>query len=69
MPADTTATEYPVLRLVESYPYIHHKGFILWADNWFTSIKLVSRVSRLGIDSGGTCNLNRMKNCFTVLDR
>lgn len=56
-PPDITATAYPALQLLRN-PKFHHKGYILYTDNWFTSFQQLDIVSSRGIEMVGTIKGN-----------
>mmetsp|Transcript_16618 Transcript_16618/g.33716 ORF Transcript_16618/g.33716 Transcript_16618/m.33716 type:complete len:149 (-) Transcript_16618:596-1042(-) len=47
------ATEYPVLKLLESEEF-NHKGHVVATDNWYTSVNLATKLLHRGIHSIGT---------------
>ncbi|XP_063230174.1 piggyBac transposable element-derived protein 2-like [Bacillus rossius redtenbacheri] len=46
-----------VLRLLENVP--RHEGYLLYCDNWFSSLKLFSVLAEIGIGVLGTIRVNR----------
>jgi hypothetical protein len=59
-PAEFTASEYPLEKLTADNQQIHNKGYILSADNWFTSCKIAQRLrEHRGIEYIGTIRTNR----------
>lgn len=59
-PVGSSASEYPVDKLTSDNPQLHNKGYLLSADNWFSSCKLVQRLQEgKGIGYVGTIRTNR----------
>jgi hypothetical protein len=57
-PAGMPATVYPVWRLLRDGKY-HHNEYILYLDNWYTSISVVRLVQMMGIHCVGTVRTNK----------
>ncbi len=64
--ADIGASGNIVLKLTQIIP--RHKNYMLYFDNWFTSLKLLCTLSQIGIYSLGTIRSNRMGTCRMVSD-
>jgi hypothetical protein len=59
-PPQFTASEYPIEKLTADNPSIHNKGYLLSADNWFTSCNIAQRLrEHQGIQYVGTIRTNR----------
>ena len=54
----TSATAYPVKKLLEPVEY-HHKGHVLNTDNWYTSLQTCNICFRYGLDFNGTIKTNK----------
>ena len=52
------ATLFPVQQLVASYDY-GEANYILWTDNWYTSIEMCQLCTTRKIHCGGTTKVNR----------
>ena len=59
-PKGVTATSWPVLNLVGGWDYIHHRGYILWADNWFSGLPSVKTCLDVGVGYSGTARSDRI---------
>ena len=57
-PEGISATAYPVHALLEP-PRFHHRGHVLFTDNWYTSLQSVKLCGERGIHSVGTIKANR----------
>ncbi|XP_047126408.1 piggyBac transposable element-derived protein 2-like [Hydra vulgaris] len=55
-----------VLQLVEVLP--QEKQYLLFFDNWFTSLKLLSALANRNILAVGTVRANRLQNCKMIAD-
>ena len=53
-----SATAYPIHALLEP-PKFHHRGHVLFTDNWYTSLQSVKICGERGIHSVGTIKANR----------
>ncbi|KAK2701890.1 hypothetical protein QYM36_019488 [Artemia franciscana] len=54
------------LRLAEAFP--RNENFMLFFDNYYTSIPLIRELLLLGIYSAGTVRVNRLKGCSIEAD-
>jgi hypothetical protein len=63
-PRGMAATVYPVHRLLQETEYVHHKNYVLWADNWFTGAGTIEAAHSFGVGYCGTAKTNRIKNAF-----
>ena len=63
-PEGISATAYPVHRLVVQYESLHHKGYFLWADNWFTSLYAARACLSVGVEYTGTVRVDRCGKAF-----
>ena len=52
------ATLFPVQQLVAFYDY-DEANYILWTDNWYTSIEMCQLCTTRKIHCGGTTKVNR----------
>ena len=63
-PPDVPASAFPTWKLIGEYPEIHHRGYHLFADNWFSSLRVVRDLHRVGVGYTGTVRVNRTDNAF-----
>jgi hypothetical protein len=63
-PVGVSATTFPVTVLIGRNKSLHHKGYILWADNWFSSVHTVLACMDVGVDYVGTVRADRVDRCF-----
>ncbi len=59
-PADVPATMWPVVTMVRQSPEVHHVGHVLVTDNWYTQPQLAQYLKGMGIETVGTCKINRL---------
>jgi hypothetical protein len=52
-----TATMYPAVKLLAP-PILHNKSYVLYTDNWYTSIPLSLEMQKIGIHTCGTVKSN-----------
>ena len=57
-PEGVSATAYPIHALLEP-PKFHHRGHVLFTDNWYTSLQSVKICGERRIHSVGTIKANR----------
>ena len=57
-PEGVSATEFPVQKLTDHHQY-QHKGYVMYTDNWYTSINMGLHLKSKGIDFAGTIKLSR----------
>ena len=50
--------------LLEPVPALHHAGYDIWADNWFTGLATIKLVNSYGLEHGGTAKTNRLAGAF-----
>ena len=71
LPSDETvdlgASSNIVLRLAKAIPT--QKNFLLYFDNWFTSLPLVCHLAKIKIFCLGTVRANRLQGCHLPLDK
>ena len=58
-PANTTATEWPVQKIIGGLPELYKNNMVLALDNWYTSIPIALYLLDKGIHMVGTCKTNR----------
>jgi hypothetical protein len=63
-PEGVSATTFPVTVLVGRNTALHNKGYILWADNWFTGLATVKACMDVGVEYVGTARSDRIDRCF-----
>jgi hypothetical protein len=63
-PIGCAATTYPSTVLIGQSPQLHHKGYILWADNWFTSVATLTVCMDVGVQYVGTARSDRIDRAF-----
>jgi hypothetical protein len=59
-PAEVPATMWPVVTMVRQSPEIHNAGHVLVTDNWYTQPQLAQYLTGMGIETVGTCKINRL---------
>jgi hypothetical protein len=60
-PAEIPAvTMWPVVTMVTQSPDIHNAGHVLVTDNWYTQPQLSQYLKGVGIETVGTCKINRL---------
>ena len=59
-PKGICATQWPALFLLGSVPSVQHKGYHLWADNWFTGFKTIDSGLGFGVGYTGTAKVSRL---------
>lgn len=63
-PSNVSASAWPIHALLGGYTEIHHAGYHLCADNWFTGVGLIQDVASWGVDYTGTCRKDRVDGAF-----
>jgi len=58
-PKGVSVTAWPVVNLVGGWKKIHHAGYILWADNWFSGMPSVKACTDVGVGYSGTARSDR----------
>jgi hypothetical protein len=59
-PAGMAATVFPVWQLLRDPTFYHFKNYILYTDNWYTSIGLCDMLHNWGIHLVGTIKVNKL---------
>ena len=63
-PRNVPASAWPIHALLGEYKEVHHAGYHLCADNWFTGVGVVQDVASWGVDYTGTCRKDRVDGAF-----
>ena len=63
-PPGVPTTAYPFVRLIGENTTLHNKGYHVWADNWFTSVRAIDICRSYGVGYTGTVRANRMAKAF-----
>ena len=58
------ATAHPFKLLLDQTPKLHHNGYLIWADNWFSGLPTIELVNSYGLEYGGTAKTNRLGGAF-----
>jgi hypothetical protein len=59
-PDGVCATQWPALFLIGECAKLHHAGYHLWADNWFTGLQTIQSCLQFGVGYTGTAKANRL---------
>jgi hypothetical protein len=68
-PVGICATQWPALFLIRNVPFIHHKGYHMWADNWFTRLKTIQSNLGFGVGYTGTAKANRVGKAWLAVEK
>ena len=63
-PKDVPATAWPALFLLRLNPEWHHRGVVLWADNWFSGLLIINVCAAFGVGYCGITKTNRIGKAF-----
>ena len=59
-PPGVSATTWPTVKMVGRDEALHNRGYILWADNWFSGLPAVRTCIDAGVEYAGTCRQDRL---------
>ena len=63
-PPNVPATAWPCMKLISDCLQLHHRGCILWADNWFSGVATINAVHAYGVGYVGMARTNRLAKAF-----
>ena len=52
------------MKLISDCLHIHHRGYILWADNWFSGVVTINAVHTYGVGYVGMACTNHLTKTF-----